>query len=204
MNIENIEKNIEKLDSVISCKIILGENEVIDEIHIVSNSKRNPKQICRDIQSVLIATHNLNIDYKKISIAQLFDDNIGKIENRLKIKSLSFDNEGSKASVKVALTNKVDTYENSLSGINSVRNIERMLVDATLKNVEEALGFEDTFILEDVRTIPVASEKAVLVVIMCIIDEAEQRLCGSCLIKTDYKEAIVKATLDAINRYTTK
>lgn len=204
MNIENIEKNIEKLDSVISCKIILGENEVIDEIHIVSNSARNPKQLCRDIQSVLIATHKLNIDYKKISIAQVLDDSIGKVENRLKIKSLSFDNEGNRASVKVSLTNTIDTYENSLRGINSVRNIERMLVDATLKNVEEALGFEDTFILEDVRTIPVASEKAVLVVIMCIVDESEQRLCGSCLIKTDYKEAIVKATLDALNRYTTK
>ena len=204
MNIENIERDIEKLDSVISCKMILGETEVIDEIHIVSNGKRNPKQICRDIQSILIATYKLNIDYKKISIAQILDDSIGKIENRLKIKSLSFDNEGSKASVRVALTNSIDTYENRLIGINSVRNIERMLVDATLKNVEEALGFQDTFILEDVRTIPVASEKAVLVVVMCILDETEQRLCGSCLIKTDYKEAIVKATLDALNRYTTK
>ena len=204
MNIENIERDIEKLDSVISCKMILGETEVIDEIHIVSNGKRNPKQICRDIQSILIATYKLNIDYKKISIAQILDDSIGKIENRLKIKSLSFDNEGSKASVRVALTNSMDTYEHTLMGINSVRNIERMLVDATLKNVEEALGFQDTFILEDVRTIPVASEKAVLVVVMCILDETEQRLCGSCLIKTDYKEAIVKATLDALNRYTTK
>lgn len=204
MNIEIIENNLEKLDSVISCKIILGETEVIEEIHIVSNGKRNPKQICRDIQSILIATHKLNVDYKKISIAQILDDSIGKIENRLKIKSLSFDNIGSRASVKVVLTNSIDTYENSLMGINSVRNIERMLVDATLKNVEQALGYEDTFILEDVRTIPVASEKAVVVVVMCIVDEFEQRLCGSCLIKTDYKEAIVKATLDALNRYTTK
>ncbi len=204
MNIEIIENNLEKLDSVISCKIILGENDLIDEIHIVSNGKRNPKQLCRDIQSILIATHKLNIDYKKISIAQITDNTLGKLENRLKIKALSFNNEGSRASVKVSLSNTVDTYENSLMGINSVRNIERMLVNATLKNIEEALGYEETFILEDVRTIPVSSEKAVLVVIMCIVDENEQKLCGSCLIKTDYKEAIVKATLDAINRYTTK
>lgn len=204
MNIEIIENNLEKLDSVISCKIILGDMEAIEEIHIVSNGKRNPKQICRDIQSVLIATYKLNIDYKMISIAQIVDDSIGKMGNRLKIKSLSFDNIGSKASVKVALSNTIDTYENSLIGINSVRNIERMLVDSTLKNVEQALGYEDTFIMEDVRTIAVSSEKAVLVVIMCVVDEFEQRLCGCSIIKSDYKEAIVKATLDAVNRYTTK
>ncbi|NLC03954.1 MAG: hypothetical protein GX787_06720 [Tissierellia bacterium] len=204
MNMELIENNLEKLDSVISCKIILGENDIVDEIHIVSNGKINPKQLSRNIQSILIATHNLNIDYKKISIAQITDKTLGKVENRLKIKGLSFNNEGSKASVKVALKNSADTYETSLMGINSVRNIERMLVDATLKNIEEALGYEDTFILEDVRTIPVSSEKAVVVVVMCMVEDMEQKLCGSCLVKTDYKEAIVKATLDAVNRYTTK
>lgn len=204
MNIELIENSLEKLDSVISCKIIQGENDVIDEIHIVSNGKRNPKQLSRDVQSILIASHKLEIDYKKISIAQITDNTLGKMENRLKIKGLSFNNEGTKASVKVSLTDTLGTYENSLMGINSVRNIERMLVDATLKNIEEALGYEDTFILEDIRTIPVSSEKAVVVVVMCMVEDFELKLVGSCLIKTDYKEAIVKATLDAINRYTTK
>ena len=204
MNIELIENNLEKLDSVISCKIIQGENDIIEEIHIVSNGKRNPKQLSRDIQSILIATHKLEIDYKKISIAQITDNTLVKMENRLKIKGMSFDNEGTRACVKVSLTDTLGTYENSLMGINSVRNIERMLVDATLKNIEEALGYEDTFILEDVRTIPVSSEKAVVVVVMCMVGDIEQKLVGSCLIKTDYKEAIVKATLDAVNRYTTK
>lgn len=204
MSIEMIENNLEKLDSVISCKIIQGENDIINEIHVVSNGKRNPKQLCRDIQSILIATHKLDIDYKKISIAQIEDNNVGKLENRLRIKSLSFDNEGSRASVKVSLSDAIDTYEKSLIGINSVRNIERMLVDATLKNIEEALGYEDTFILEDVRSIPISSEKAVVVVVMCMAEESETKFCGCCLVRSDYKEAIVKATLDAINRYTAK
>ena len=104
MNIEIIENNLEKLDSVISCKIILGENDLIDEIHIVSNGKRNPKQLCRDIQSILIATHKLNIDYKKISIAQITDNTLGKLENRLKIKALSFNNLQKPLSISKALT----------------------------------------------------------------------------------------------------
>lgn len=204
MNIELIERTLEKIESVVSCRIILGENEEIEEVHIVSNGLRSAKQIARDIQSVLIATYDIQTDYKKISIAQIFDDSLKRPECRLKLESVSHDNSGKKATVKVALSNERNTYESSNSGINSSRNIERMLVDTTLKIVEEACGYEEVFTLEDVRTISLSSEKAVLVVVMSMLDGLEQRLCGSCLINNDYKEAVVKATLDAINRCISK
>lgn len=204
MNIEIIERNLEKVESVVSCKIVLDDNENIEEIHIVSNGFKNAKQISRDILSVLMATYDIQVDYKKISIAQIFDEDLKKSECRLKLKSVSHDNLGTRASVKVCLSNKKDTYENSLSGINTGRHIERMLVDATLKLVEDACEYDETFILEDVRTIPISNEKAVLVVVMALLDGFEQRLCGSCLIRNDYKEAVVKATLDAVNRYISK
>lgn len=204
MDIEIIEGNIEKIESVVSCKIVLGEKDVIDEVHIVSNSLRGAKQIARDIQSILIATYNIPIDYKKISIAQISDQSLKKAESRLKLVGVSHDNLGSKTAIKVSLGNSKGTFANALSGINTSRNIERMLVDATLKTVEEASGYDDTFILEDIRTIPVSNDKAVLVIVMGLLDGFEQRLCGSCLIKSDYKVAVVKATLDAVNRFVTK
>lgn len=204
MNREIIEQNIEKIDSVVSCRIVLGENNNFDEIHIVSNGTRSPKQLVRDIQSVLIATYNIQIDHKKISIAEIQDDSLKKVQCRLKISSVSYDNNGKRCSVKVALENQGEVFENSLIGINTSRNIDRMLVDATLKTVEDACGYEETFILEDIKTVNVSLDKAVIVVVMVLSNEIEQRLCGSCLIKNDYKEAVVKATLDAINRYITK
>jgi hypothetical protein len=76
-----------------------------------------------------------------------------------------------------------------------------MLVDVTLKTIEEACGFDDTFTLEDIRTIVVSNDSVVLVVVVGLIDGVEQRLCGSSLIKNDYEVAIVKATLDAVNRF---
>lgn len=62
MNIQLIEKTIEKLDSVISSKIILGEEDDFKEVHIVSNGFRGAKQIVRDIESVLMATYDIQID----------------------------------------------------------------------------------------------------------------------------------------------
>lgn len=204
MNFEIIERNLEKIESVVSCKMVLGEEDIIEEIHIVSNGLRTPKQIVRDVQSVLIATYDVSVDHKKISVAEIIDESLRKAESRLKLQSISHDNNGPKATIKVSLSDYKNTYEKILSGINTNRNIERMLVDATLKNIEEACGFSDIFILEDIRTIPVSTEKAVIVIVMGVFEGLEKRFCGSCLIKNDFKEAVVRATLDAVNRYVSK
>ena len=43
----------------------------IDELHVLVNPKRAPKQIARDIESALRAHLDVVLDYKKISIAQV-------------------------------------------------------------------------------------------------------------------------------------
>lgn len=204
MDLAVIENNLEKVDSVVSSKIITNEDNEIDEIHIVSNDTRGAKQIARDIQSVLVATYNIPVDYKKISIAQIADKSLKKAEHRLKLEGISSDILGTKAAIKVSISNAGNVYENTISGINTLRNKERMLIDVTLKTIEEACDCKDIFIFEDIRTIPVSYDKVILVIIMGIIDGIEQRLCGSCLVNNSYEVAVVKATLDAINRVITK
>ncbi|MBC8587881.1 type III PLP-dependent enzyme domain-containing protein [Paratissierella segnis] len=204
MNFEIIERNLEKIESVVSCKIVLGEKDIIEEIHIVSNALRSPKQIVRDVQSVLIATYDIQVDHKIISVAEILDESLGKVNCRLVLKSISYENLGTRATIKVVLSYNKNTYENTLSGINSKRNVDRMLVESTLKTVEQACELGDTFTLEDIKSIPVSTEKAVVVVVMALLDGIEKRFCGSCLIGNDYKEAAVRATLDAVNRYVSK
>lgn len=204
MNIQLIEKTIEKLDSVISSKIILGEEDDFKEVHIVSNGFRGAKQIVRDIESVLMATYDIQIDHKKISIAEIQDENVKKAQSRLKLISVSHDNKGQKVEVKVSLDNHKDVYENSTIGINTSRNINRMLVDVTLKTVEEAYGYDNVFILEDILIANISMDRVVIVLITSIKDDYVKRFCGSSLIKSDYKEAVVKATLNALNRYTSQ
>lgn len=202
LNIQLVEKAIEKLESVISSKIILGEKDSFEEVHVVSNGRRAAKQIVRDIESLLMATYNIQIDHKKISIAEIQDESLKKSQHRLKLVSISQDNQGQKVGVKVSLDNHKNIFENSTTGINTSRNIDRMLVDVTLKTVEDAYGYEDTFILEDIKVANLSEDKVVIVIITCIRDGYIKRLCGSSLINLDYREAVVKATLDALNRYT--
>ncbi len=204
MDLFSIENSLEMIDSVVSCKIVTNGNDQIHEIHIVSNDTRGAKQIARDIQSVLVASYNIPIDHKKISIAQIPDRNLKKAKCRLKLEGVSSDILGVRAVIKVGIRNSDNLYENVISGANTIRNRERMLVDVTLKTIEEACDSDYTFVFEDIRTTLISNNKVVLVVIIVITNDIEQRLCGSCVMNNSYEVAVVKATLDAINRIVTK
>lgn len=196
---ELMENDIRCIESVLSCRFVVEDNE-IKEIHIVSNGTKSQKQISRDIQSILIAKYNLNIDYKKISIAQLPVVEVVNKVSRLKIEKISFEDNGKKATVNTSLSNESGIYESTLSGINTSRNIDRMLVNSVLNSVEDALDVEERYILEDIKNVSLSSDSVIVVIIVYIIDEQEKRICGSSLVGNDHKRAVVKATLDALNR----
>lgn len=200
---KSIENDILKLESVISCRFVI-ENKEVKEIHIVSNGTRSPKQISRDVQSVLIATYDLNIDYKKISIAELPDVGVAKKESRLKIDKITIEDNCNRINIKIGLSDDSNTYESTISGINTARNIDRMLVQVVLDCVEKSLGTEGRFILDEVRNVNLSSDGIVVVVLVYIIDAKERHLCGSSLIENNHKKAVVKATLDALNRCISK
>src|SRR5262252_7320571 len=52
---------------------IQSEGDTIREIHILSRSNRPPKQIVRDVQTVLQARFNRSIDYRVVLVAYLSD-----------------------------------------------------------------------------------------------------------------------------------
>jgi hypothetical protein len=199
-----IEENLQQIDSVISSKIIIGEANQIEEIHIVSNGIRNPKQIARDVESVLLANFDYKIDHRKISIAQLDDIDIRKIKPRLKLNGISKETSGNKANVKVSILKADEEFIASKSGINSNRNIERMLAESTVMAVEDSLGINDLFIVEDIRNLMIASVQVVVVLVSSLINGQEIILSGSSVVKNDYYLSVAKATLDSINRFLTK
>lgn len=68
--LRRIEKLLVGLEGVGSLKIIPDGHGGIDEVHVLSGSSLNPKQIVRNIESALLAEFGLQIDHRKISIAR--------------------------------------------------------------------------------------------------------------------------------------
>lgn len=199
MDTREAEQYIKQIKAVESCKIILGSDFSIDEIHIVSTMRRSPKQISRDVQSILISRFGIDIDHKKISIAQI-DTDLLPHGCRLRLKTIEYSITEGKANIRVVLDKDDELYEGVFSGVNTVYNTSRMLAKATLFAVEKYCGIEDTFVLEDIKTAAIAGNEVVVVAVSLISTNQEQILTGSALVTRDKKEAIVKATLDAVNR----
>jgi hypothetical protein len=199
-----MEDNLQKIESVVSSKIVFGDGGSIDEIHLVANGHRGPKQIARDVQSVLLASYDIDVDHKKISIAQIPDDTLKRRSSRLRLEGVLRESRDSRATIKVAVSLDGEEYTSSRTGVNSSRNTDRMLVETTLDVIQQASGFEDIFLFDDIRQVPVAGTNIIVICVTGVISGTEQRLCGASVVRNDYDKAVVKATLDAVNRFITK
>ena len=71
IDLREAESAIGQLRDVISVRVIAGENGAIEEIHVLTESDRSPKHIVRDIESALMAKLGIQIDHKKVSVAQV-------------------------------------------------------------------------------------------------------------------------------------
>lgn len=200
MDIRGMEQFLKQIKSVISCKFVIDNNDNLQELHILSDTSRSPKQLSRDIQSALISKFGLDVDHKKISIAQIDEKSMDDKDFRLKLKSIEFSTNGTKADVKVILEKEDQIFQGEVSGPNTLHNSKRLIASATLKAVEKFLGIEENFLVEDIKITDLASREVVVTAITFVTQTTEQIFSGCAFINRDDKEAVVKSTLDAINR----
>ncbi len=123
----DIEKSLKDLSGILFAKIVLSEDGDIKEIHIITKDSSNPKGITRDIESFLLAKYNIQVDYRKISIAQvrdkeIKDEQIKEEESesllRLKFSDVKVGDAGNQFVVSVKLESKGKIYEGKEGGIN--------------------------------------------------------------------------------------
>lgn len=200
MDIPAIEYNLKQLKSVDYCKILLDENDEIKEIHITSGSDRSPKQVSRDIQSVLISQFGLEVDYKKISVAQIRSSTCDSKDIRLKVKSIEYSVDEMKVYIKVTLEKDDIIYYGQSQGPYTANNVLRLLAIATLRAVENCFDSGEMFVLEEITNISISGKNIIFAVVNALFGDKEQILCGSAFVQNDNKETAVKATLDAVNR----
>jgi len=201
--ITGYEDIIKKISDVISAKIITDDEGQIKEIHVLANNKRSPKQIVRDIESAILAGFGTEIDHKKISVSQIHDEmeDNNPSQYRLKLKSVNFKSSGPLAEASVELVYGDDQgFQGVTKGAASSSNRYRLVAAATLFAVEEFLNGVCSFAVEDVLPITLANREVVIVGVSAITDTNEEILVGCALVKKDFSDAVVKATLNALNR----
>lgn len=196
----NMEEIINQMPSVISSKVVMAENQEIEEIHVLASSNRSAKQISRDIQSALTAKFQCKIDHKKISVAQIDFQDEKEQMGRFRIAAIGYSVLGNMAEVRVILQKGEQQVEGIAKGTNSKNNLYRLTANATLNCVHELFAIDDTFIIEDIEKVQLAKRDVIIAAVSFITGQGEEMLVGSAIVRKDEYETIVKATLDAINR----
>lgn len=190
---------IDKLPGVMKSNLVLSDN-VITEIHVLSDTSRSPKQIARDIQSAILVQFGITVDHKVISIAQIPSENSLKIKDRLVFEEISVSKNKNRSSASVTLCDGESTFNGEASALNDSMEVNKMVCQATLNAV---CNFIDPGILlspMDVKVFDLTGEKAIAVCIAVKIQDNVERFLGSSFVGDDAGSAVVKATLDALNR----
>jgi len=200
---EQVEKVIRQLRDVLSARVVVDKHGAIQEIHALVSSNRSPKQVVRDIESALLASHGIVVDHRKISVAQMQGALLRSLRNRLRIADVELTVNGTKAEATVHLQRGSETFIGQAAGQGSQSNQLRLIANATVRAVEQACNMMDQIAVEDINPhVMVAGRQIVVAVVNMLSQYGEDILTGSALVRNDLNRAVVNAVLDALNRRT--
>lgn len=200
---EQVEKVICQLRDVLSARVVVDKNGAIQEVHVLVTSSRSPKQVVRDIESALLASHGIVVDHRKISVAQMQGTLMRALRNRLRVVDVELTVNGTRAEAIVHLQRGTETFTGQASGQGSQANQLRLIANATVRAVEQACNMADQIAVEDINPhVTVAGRQIVVAVVNMLSQYGEDVLTGSSLVRNDVNRAVVNAVLDALNRRT--
>ncbi len=199
MDTKIIEGFLNRINSVITSRIVEEENQ-IKEIHIVSDVSRNPKQIARDVESVMVSQFDLHVDYKMISVAQIQGDASILKTSRLRVSSIENQIKANTFTSTIVLEKDGEFFEGSSSGIATANNITRVISLATIDAVENCCGLKNIFAIEEIARLVVSGKDTIIIYITAIVGDQEILVSGSAVTAKNSDELVVKSVLDAVNR----
>lgn len=206
VTVEEIEHLLGLLAGVLSARVVVNDWGAIEEIHILAGPERSPKQIVRDVESSLAAKWNLNVDHKKISVAQLTGIREPLPYVRLKLLNLEVSTDTVRGSLKakVVLGRSDDdsmTYEGTAEGASSASTSLKIFSRAVVAALSQACGPQNLLALEDIGIVRVGERDIAVAILVAITPRGnEEVLVGAVCVRRDPADAAVRATLDAVNR----
>ncbi|NLF28477.1 MAG: hypothetical protein GX592_11330 [Clostridiales bacterium] len=201
---------LSKIPGVFSVNVSTDSLGDISDIHILATTRRNAKQISRDVQSALAAAFKLEIDHRIISIAQIESDTYAGVdcrdrnaEIRLRYTGMNVSMRSGKRTYQVRLSRDDEEFLGEAECANAPRQKRRAVAEATIQALEAALGLEGKLGLVLIHNIDLEGIQVVLTAIECPEASDGRLLIGAahCARNDDEAECVVRSTLDALNRF---
>lgn len=102
------------------------------------------------------------------------------------------------ATVSLSLDGSIHVGESD--GAATPTSVHRTVADATLRAVERFVGGRVRFEVEHVELTSAGEDRTALVVVTMLTERGSERLSGASVVREDVRQAVIRATLAAINR----
>ena len=199
VNSEQIESVIASLRGIEAVKAVVGPAGV-EEIHVIVSGERTPKQVVRDIESILLARMNLPIDHKIVSVAQTEGFARPAPRSRYLLYEVGMTVNSRGAEARVTLERDGEKYTCSRQGSYSQESQLRLVAEATAGAIEQGSREGYCIAIDDVRCIQSGDRTIIVSAIRLGVGRREEAYVGAVIATHDIWRAAVTSTLDALNR----
>lgn len=216
---KKIERLLHTVEGVDSLKIVSNDRGVIDEIHVISSSELGAKQIVRNIESALLAQFGLQVDHRKISIAQVRHQDLPPLpderkpeaeaaekarttDRRLLLDGFQMERRaGERVLCRVRLRNSDDVYEGEHEGPDYSKSRLEVTAQAVLNALAGPLDGRASLAVEGVAELDMFGRRLILVMVQGFAGRHAIALPGVSKIHDSVEESVVLACLSATNRW---
>jgi hypothetical protein len=210
---KRLENLITGLTGVLSARVVATPLGEVSEVHVLTKSDMQPKQVVRNIESALMAQLGFKIDHRKISVAQTADVRpIEALQNeaiteRVKRRVVVFKamevrpaERPQRVQVRVKLAYGDREASADELGTDTVRNRVEAAARAAAACLDELIP-DNSIALEGASLIDAFDRKFVMVAVHGLGGREAQLLVGTCEIRESAERSAVLAVLDATNRW---
>jgi len=211
--IKRVENLITGLTGVLSARVVVTPLGEVSEVHVLTRSDIQPKQVVRNIESALMAQLGFKVDHRKISVAQTADVRpIEALQNeaitvRAKQRVVVFRgmevrpaDRPQRVQVRVKLAYGDREASADELGTDTVRNRVEAAARAAAACLDQLIP-DNSIALEGASMIDAFDRKFVMVAVHGLGGREAQLLVGTCEIRESAERSAVLAVLDATNRW---
>jgi hypothetical protein len=223
-SIQEAERLLTSLPGVVSARVVARPGGEVEEIHLLTTTQVKPKQTVRNVESALLAHLDLEVDHRKISVAQTSEARSElpppelpvhimpppkPYESRLLFYGHQMESERSnQVRHKVEIEWQAARYAGEATAADLPRPKLEAVATATLRAVESALSANleenrqsPTLSLDGVKIIEAFDRKFVLVAVHAMSGRNLSRLAGTNVADESMDRAAILATLQATDRW---
>lgn len=221
--LKDAERLLNSLTGVVSARMVTGSSGDIEEIHVLTTQDVSAKQTVRNVESALLAQLGINVDHRKISVAQTSAEAAAETngqhpastrvqfgETRVLFLGHEFENENPhRLRARVKIEWRGERILGEAEGTDLPRSRLEILANAVLHGLEAILHPDEdgrhpdgaALALEGVKVVEAFDHSYVLVGVHAIHGRHVKRLSGAAPYDDVIERSVILATLQATDRW---